>query len=104
MSITLDLSREEELLLQQAARAAGSRDVASYIRQQLFAALPAANASRDDLDFLRTEGRNAVRASQQDLIDKGISYVYAANTDLIRHHPDGTEEVIAPLNSAADPL
>jgi hypothetical protein len=102
MSITLELSREEELLLQHAAHAAGSRDVASYIRQTILAALTAPNEAQDQdtLTFLRAEGRNAVLAGQKDLLARSIAYVYVKDTELIRHHPDGTEEVIAPLNAA----
>ena len=104
MSITLDLSQEEELLLRQAAQAAGSRDVVAYIRQQVFAALPASSPAQDadtsTLDFLRSEGRTATRTAREDLLAGGIGYVYATDTALIRHHPDGTEELLAAGSTA----
>jgi hypothetical protein len=95
MSITLHLTTEEETRLRQAAATAGT-DVDAYIRQRIFAT---ANnlALRDDLSFLRQVGTTAIRDAQNQLMAQGIDYVYRrADGMVVRHMPDGTEELLAP--------
>jgi hypothetical protein len=96
MSITLELSEEEHTFLERAAAAAGS-DVATYIRQRVFSSAPSLRTADDEVTFLRGQARTAVRAAQQNLLAQGIGYVFVKNGNLVRHNPDGTEEVLSAL-------
>lgn len=99
MSITLELSEEERTYLEHAAAAAGS-DVVSYIRQRVFSPIPSANAIDDDLAFLRRQAQTAIHTAQQSLLAQGIGYVYARDGNVVRHCPDGAEEILSSLASA----
>ena len=94
MSITLELTPEEETRLRTAAAAEG-KDLATYIRQRVFST--ALNVpSDDDLAFLRAEGTAAVRAAQQSLGQQWIACVYRRDDGrIVRRLPDGREEFLA---------
>ena len=94
MSITLELSPEEETLLREAAQAAGNPNVAAYIRQSVLSTLADSGRRESDLDFLREEAEKAVRSAQTELMRQGIEYVYLKDNSLIRHFPGGSETTI----------
>lgn len=92
MTITLELTPEEEKLLHEAAAAEGT-DAVGYIRNLVFA------TARQEIDVPlhpREADLRAVQVAQADLLAKGIGYVYQKEDGtIVRHLPDGTEELIA---------
>jgi hypothetical protein len=99
MSIILELSPEEQSLLERAAAAAGS-DVATYIRQRVFSAAPSLPAAEDELAFLQAQAQTAIRTAQQNQLAQGIGYVFSREGNVVRHNPDGTEDILFPLTTA----
>lgn len=51
-----------------------------------------------EFSFLDEEVEMAVENAQQNLTERGISYVYGRDNILIEHHPDSSEEIIQYLN------
>lgn len=98
MSITLELSPEEELRLRQAANSRGM-DVAAYVRQKVFALEPQPFTA-NDATFLMQEGNRAVRTAQQELRASGVGYVFGRDGKIVRREPDGTETVLGGQNGA----
>jgi hypothetical protein len=91
MSITLELTAEEETRLRDAAAAEG-KDIATYIRQRVFTA---PNLPLDDLAFLRDAGAAATQDARHSLLRRGIGYVYRRDDGaIVRHLPDASEEII----------
>lgn len=91
MSVILELSPEEEAFLQREAQARGL-DITDFIRERVFA--PSVEEESPDLKFLREEGIKAVRAAQEDLLRRNIGYVYSRDNVIVRHHADGSEEIL----------
>lgn len=73
MSITLELSEEEEADLRLAAERAGS-DVASFVLSAIWESVRRSDPSADAA-FLQREGATAVRRAQAHLVERGIGYV-----------------------------
>jgi hypothetical protein len=99
MSITLELTKDEEARLRRAAVAAG-KEINAYIRQQLF--LPDTNTAQentspivDDLEFLQSAASATVQEAQLKLLAQGIDYIYRDSTGaIVRHFTDGTNQIL----------
>lgn len=58
--------------------------------------------SDDEFDFLDENVNIAVKNAQQNLLDRGISYVYSLDNLVIQHHPDGSEDILQHLELDPD--
>jgi hypothetical protein len=92
MSITLELSPEEEAMIRREAQLRGL-NMTEYIRTRVFAS--SIEAENNDLSFLRDAGTAAVRAAQNDLLARNIGYVYSQNGVIVRRHANGSEEILS---------
>jgi hypothetical protein len=95
VSITLELSPEEDALLRREAQRHGM-NITEYIRNRVFA--PLNDSESDDLKFLRAAGTAAIHAAQTDLLARNIGYVYSRNGVIVRRHADGSEEILSPVS------
>ena len=91
MSITLELTDEEEATLRQAAKRAGV-DVAQYVKG---AALEAFRRATDDWLVWERAGLLAATEACDTLLESGIGYVYGRDGSVFRRLPDGTEEQVS---------
>lgn len=103
MSIVLELSPEEEALLEREAQVRGM-DITTYVRERVFA--PEANRQRQaagqvDIEFLRKEGLSAVRNAQKNLLIQNIGYVFSRDGRIVRHNADGSEDVLSTASKDA---
>lgn len=59
---------------------------------------PTVDTESDDLKFLREAGIAAVRAAQEDLLQRNIGYVYSRDGVIVRHYKDGSEKISSPAS------
>lgn len=99
MSMLIDLTPDEEAAVRANAAKQGV-DVSAFVREKLFP-VSESDTPAEDLRFVRADSLAAVRAAQQNLLDKGIGYVVARETDgaVVRRFADGTETVLAPAGA-----
>lgn len=93
MSITLELTPDEEQQLRREADARGV-DVTSYVRTRVFTE-PFPTSVANDAAFLLEEGCRAVSLGQQELHARGVGYVFGRDGEIIQLNPDGSETIIA---------
>jgi hypothetical protein len=94
MSIVLELTPEEEVILQKEAMQQ-KIDVVSYVRQRIFPA----RSELKEVDLLRDFATESVKEAREGLHAKGIGYVESQGDKVVRCLPDGSVEVIASLKS-----
>ena len=96
MSIILELTPEEEILLRNAANKHG-KDLGTFTKEA--ALIVAKNSAEGAIplererrwEMLAKAGREASRKAQEDLKAHGISFVYEDEQgNLVREYPDGT--------------
>lgn len=95
MSITLELTDEEEAALREAAQQAGV-DVVAYIKER---ALEPFRRVSSEWELWERVGQVAAEDACDTLMERGIGYVYGREGKVYRRLPDGTEALIEPKES-----
>lgn len=87
MSITLELTEEQERVLAQCAKRAGL-DVPTFV---VAVALNEVKRETNTPSFLEQEARQAVASAQKKLLEHGIAYVTGDENSTVKHAPPPPE-------------
>ena len=83
MSITLELTDEEEATLRQAAQRAGV-EVGAFVRRKVLELVTAPDLLAE-ARFLQSEGARAISDAQRRLTEQGIGYVTGDELHIVLH-------------------